>query len=110
MNEQRMKEDAGTAREESELIGLMEQHGIGSEANKGTPTSYKGLHSTFAALLSYAGVVVRVRIPRFATHRRPALAVSALSALSACPPRDFHVVSAWWDKKAALVFLNSDLS
>ena len=31
-------------------------------------SKYKGFHSTFAALFSYSGVSVRVRVPLFATH------------------------------------------
>ena len=50
---------------------------VPSEANEGTQgqllpkketSTSEGFHSTVAALFSYWGVLVRVRVPLFATH------------------------------------------
>ena len=33
-------------------------------------STHKGFHHTFAAMLSYQGILVKVRVPLFATHPR----------------------------------------
>ena len=53
-------------------------------------STYKGFHSTFAALVSYEGVFVRVRVPhQFVTFTKPNLHLSSMIAgggVSLCGP------------------------
>ena len=42
-------------------------------------STYKGFHSMFAALFSYQGVVVRIRVPLFAAQRIIIIIISIIS-------------------------------
>ena len=58
-------------------------------------STYKGFHSTLAALFSHEGVVVRVRVPLFATHERRAAAchLPGRPKTDPRPPNSYHQAS-----------------